>query len=88
MLEGQKEKSTKSKEFTSVINKIKPSPFLARYFKETEAQAEVKKEFENIYKDLVKKYPQAFRTSGAWALENPEEAQEIIDTINNFLENK
>lgn len=88
MLEGQKEKSTKSKEFTSVINKIKPSPFLARYFKETETQAEVKKEFENIYKDLVKKYPQAFRTSGAWALENPEEAQEIIDTINNFLENK
>lgn len=88
MLESRKEKGTKAKEFTSLINKIKPSPFLTRYFKETEAQADVKKEFENIYKDLVKKYPQAFRTSAAWALENPKEAEEIANTINSFLQDK
>ena len=88
MLESRKEKGTKSQEFTKLINKIKPSPFLTRYFKETEAQANVKKEFENIYKELVKKYPQAFRTSGAWALENPEEAKEITNIINSFLQDK
>lgn len=88
MLESRKEKGTKAKEFTNLINKIKPSPFLTRYFKETEAQADVKKEFENIYKELLKKYPQAFRTSGAWALENPEEAKEITNIINSFLQDK
>ena len=88
MLESRKEKGTEAKEFTNLINKIKPSPFLTRYFKETEAQADVKKEFENICKELVKKYPQAFRTSGAWALENPKEAEEIKNIINSFLQNK
>jgi len=88
MLESRKEKGTEAQEFTKLINKIKPSPFLTRYFKETEAQANVKKEFENIYKELVKKYPQAFRTSGAWALENPEEAKEITNIINSFLQDK
>lgn len=88
MLESRKEKGTEAQEFTNLINKIKPSPFLTRYFKETEAQADVKKEFENIYKDLVKKYPQAFRTSAAWALENPKEAEEIKNIINSFLQDK
>jgi len=88
MLESRKEKGIEAQEFTKLINKIKPSPFLTRYFKETEAQANVKKEFENIYKELVKKYPQAFRTSGAWALENPEEAKEITNIINSFLQDK
>jgi hypothetical protein len=88
MLNDKKQKGIKAKEFTSLINKIKPSPFLTRYFKETEAQADVKKEFENIYKDLVKKYPQAFRTSAAWALENPKEAEEITTIINDFLKTK
>ena len=88
MLESRKEKGTEAQEFTKLINKIKPSPFLTRYFKETEAQANVKKEFENIYKELLKKYPQAFKTSGVWALENPEEAKEITNIINSFLQDK
>jgi len=88
MLESRKEKATEAQEFTKLINKIKPSPFLTRYFKETEAQANVKKEFEDIYKDLVKKYPQAFITGGVWALENPEEAKEITNIINSFLQDK
>jgi len=88
MLRGRKEKGTKAQEFTNLINKIKPSPFLTRYFKETEAQANVKKEFENIYKDLVKKYPQAFKTSAVWALNNPKEAEEITTIINDFLNRK
>jgi len=88
MLRGRKEKGTKAQEFTNLINKIKPSPFLTRYFKETEAQANVKKEFENIYKDLVRKYPQAFKTSAVWALNNPKEAEEITTIINDFLNRK
>jgi len=88
MLESRKEKGIEAQEFTKLINKIKPSPFLTRYFKETEAQANVKKEFEDIYKDLVKKYPQAFITGGVWALENPEEAKEITNIINSFLQDK
>jgi ABC-type nitrate/sulfonate/bicarbonate transport system substrate-binding protein len=61
---------------------------LKRYFKETEATAQTKEDFKNIYKDLQKKYPRAFIEGQTWAMQNPTEAQEITDTINNFLQNR
>jgi len=59
-----------------------------RYFKETEATAQTKEDFKDIYKELQKKYLRAFIEGQTWALGNPEEAQEITDTINNFLKTR
>ena len=75
-------------DFTQSINRIKPSNFLTRYFKETEAESDTKKQFKDLYEDLRKQYPEAFISTRSWALGNPEEALEITNTINNFLENR
>ena len=61
---------------------------LKRYFKETEATAQIKEDFKDIYKELQKKYPRAFIEGNTWAMRNPLEAQEITNTINNFLQNR
>jgi len=75
-------------DFTQSINRIKPSNFLTRYFKETEAESDTKKQFKDLYEDLRKQYPEAFISTRSWAFGNPEEALEITNTINNFLENR
>lgn len=87
MLNKRENKMKTAVNFSQSINKIKPSNFLTRYFKETEAEADTKKQFKDLYEDLRKQYPEAFISTRSWALGNPEEAQEITNTINNFLKN-
>jgi hypothetical protein len=88
MLKESKDTQIIARDYTVAIGKVKPSGMLKRYFKETEATAQTKEDFKNIYKDLQKKYPRAFIEGQTWAMQNPTEAQEITDTINNFLQNR
>lgn len=88
MLNRRENKMKTAVDFSQSINRIKPSNFLTRYFIETGAEADTKKQFKDLYEDLRKQYPEAFISTRSWALGNPEEAREITNIINNFLENK
>ena len=88
MLKESKDTQIIARDYMVALEKVKPSGMLKRYFKETEATAQTKEDFKDIYKDLQKKYPRAFIEGQTWAMQNPLEAQEITDTINNFLQNK
>ena len=88
MLNKRENKMKTAVDFSQSINRIKPSNFLTRYFIETGAEADTKKQFKDLYEDLRKQYPEAFISTRSWALGNPEEAREITNIINNFLENK
>ncbi len=88
MLKESKDTKIIARDYTVALGKVKPSGMLKRYFKETEATAQTKEDFKDIYKDLQKKYPRAFIEGQTWAMQNPEEAQEITDTINNFLKTR
>jgi len=87
-LKESKDKQIIARDYTIALQKVKPSGMLKRYFKETEATAQTKEDFKDIYKDLEKKYPRAFIEGQTWAMRYPAEAQEITDIINNFLENR
>ena len=88
MLKESKDTKIIARDYTIALQKVKPSGMLKRYFKETEATAQIKEDFKDIYKELQKKYPRAFIEGNTWAMRNPLEAQEITNTINNFLQNR
>ena len=88
MLKESKDTKIIARDYMVALGKVKPSGMLKRYFKETEATAQTKEDFKDIYKELQEKYPRAFIEGNTWAMRNPLEAQEITDTINNFLKNR
>jgi len=88
MLKESKDTQIIARDYMVALGKVKPSGMLKRYFKETEATAQTKEDFKDIYKELQKKYPRAFIEGQTWAMRNPLEAQEITTTINNFLQNR
>lgn len=88
MLKESKDTQIIARDYMVALEKVKPSGMLKRYFKETEATSQTKEDFKDIYKELQEKYPRAFVEGNTWAMRNPLEAQEITDTINNFLQNK
>lgn len=88
MLKESKDTQIITRDYMVALEKVKPSGMLKRYFKETEATAQTKEDFKDIYKELQEKYPRAFIEGNTWAMRNPLEAQEITDTINNFLKNR
>jgi hypothetical protein len=88
MLKESKDTKIIARDYMVALGKVKPSGMLQRYFKETEATAQTKEDFKDIYKELQEKYPRAFIEGNTWAMRNPLEAQEITDTINNFLKNR
>jgi len=88
MLKESKDTQIIARDYMVALGKVKPSGMLKRYFKETEATAQTKEDFKDIYKELQEKYPRAFIEGQTWAMRNPLEAQEITTTINNFLQNR
>ncbi len=88
MLKESKDTKIIARDYMVALGKVKPSGMLKRYFRETEATAQTKEDFKDIYKELQEKYPRAFIEGNTWAMKNPLEAQEITDTINNFLKNR
>jgi hypothetical protein len=88
MLKESKDTQIIARDYMVALEKVKPSGMLKRYYKETEATSQTKEDFKDIYKELQEKYPRAFVEGNTWAMRNPLEAQEITDTINNFLQNK
>ena len=88
MLKESKDTKIIARDYMVALGKVKPSGMLKRYFKETEATAQTKEDFKDIYKELQEKYPRAFIEGQTWAMRNPLEAQEITTTINNFLQNR
>ena len=88
MLKESKDTQIIARDYMVALRKVKPSGMLKRYFKETEATAQTKEDFKDIYKELQEKYPRAFIEGQTWAMRNPLEAQEITTTINNFLQNR
>ena len=88
MLKESKDTQIIARDYMVALEKVKPSGMLKRYFKETEATAQTKEDFKDIYKELKEKYPRAFIEGQTWAMRNPLEAQEITTTINNFLQNR
>lgn len=88
MLKESKDTQIIARDYMVALGKVKPSGMLKRYFKETEATAQTKADFKDIYKELQEKYPRAFIEGQTWAMRNPLEAQEITTTINNFLQNR
>jgi hypothetical protein len=88
MLKESKDTKIIARDFTLALGAVKPSGMLTRYFKDTEATTQTKEDFKDIYKELQEKYPRAFIEGNTWAMRNPLEAQELTNTINNFLKNK